>query len=146
VITKEEIYLRLKERGLKVTPQRIAVLEVLIENKTHPNADSLIKLIRKDNPSISVGTIYNILDTLVAKGIIAKVMTEDNSMRYDPQTFDHHHIFIKGSDEIVDYFDEDLSKMVKEYLKDKGDLSEIDIERIDISIIGNRKNSKIIKK
>jgi Fur family peroxide stress response transcriptional regulator len=142
MITKKELYIKLKEKGLKVTPQRIAVLDVLVGNTSHPNAESLIKLIRNNNPSISTGTIYSILDTFVSKGVIRKILTEGNIMRYDPSISIHHHIHIKETNEVIDFFDDNLSKIVSDYLLKNSGLSEIEIDRIDISIIGNRKKEK----
>ena len=132
----DELIDRLKKKGLKVTPQRIVVLEVLVDNDTHPNAESIIKKIRKRHPTISIGTIYNILDTFVENDIISKLQTDDNVMRYDPLVFEHHHIYMKNSDKVVDYFDENLTELVKDYLKDKKELSGIDIESVKINIIG----------
>ena len=131
-----ELIERLKRKGLRVTPQRIVVLEALVNNDSHPNADTIIRIIKKKNPNISFGTIYNILDTFVENGIITKVQTADNVMRYDPLVFEHHHIYLKDSDKVLDYFDENLTKLVKDYLKDKKELSGIDIESININITG----------
>ena len=132
----KDIASKLKNKGLKVTPQRIAVLEALDGNNSHPNAEFIIKKIKNNNPSISVGTIYNILDTFVEKEVIAKVHTDDNVMRYDPLMQDHHHILMKDSDKVVDYFDDELTALVKEYLSGKKELSDIEIESVKINIIG----------
>jgi len=132
----DELINRLKERGLKVTPQRLIVLKALVDNDTHPNAESIIKIVRKKHPAISVGTIYNILDKFVEKDIISKLQTDNSVMRYDPLVFEHHHIYMKNSDKVVDYFDDNLSKLVKDYLRDKKELSNIDIESVRINIIG----------
>ena len=129
----------LKSNNLKVTPQRIAVMKVLMNDRTHPNAEKLIKAVLKENPYISVGTIYNILDTLVNKGIVEKIHTEDNIMRYDPVTDEHHHIFMMEDGEIVDYFDNELTEMVKNYLAKKQELNAIQIKKIRINLLGNRK-------
>ncbi len=134
----EDFTVRLKERGLKVTPQRLAVLESLVENNTHPNAESIIKKIRRKHPSISVGTIYNILDVFVEKGIIAKLQTEDNIMRYDPLVKEHHHIYMKDNGDIIDYFDDELTELVKKYLSNKNEISKIVIESVKINISGNK--------
>ena len=134
----EDFTIRLKEKGLKVTPQRLAVLDALVENNTHPNAESIIKKIRRKHPSISVGTIYNILDVFVEKGIIAKLRTEDNIMRYDPLVKEHHHIYVKDKGDIIDYFDDELTELVKKYLSNKNEFSKIEIESIKINISGNK--------
>jgi Fur family peroxide stress response transcriptional regulator len=130
---------RLKGCGLKVTPQRVAVLEALIENKTHPDAESLISIIKNDYPNISTGTIYNILDIYVEKGIIEKMYTDSKVMRYDFFVEDHHHIYLKENNEIHDFYDDELTTLVRNYLGSKNEIKNIDIESIKISIIGKRK-------
>ena len=72
----EEIRKMLIDNDLKITPQRLAVLEQVIKVKDHPTADKIIDRIRRRNPNISVGTVYKILDTFVDHGLIAKVKTE----------------------------------------------------------------------
>ena len=129
----------LKRYGLKRTPQRIAVLSAIMDNRHHPSAEELINTIREKYPSISIGTIYNILDTLVAKGIIMKLHTDDNVMRYDPVTEEHHHIFFEGSKEIVDYFDDELSAIIREYIESSGKMKGFDIEQIRINFIAKKR-------
>jgi Fur family peroxide stress response transcriptional regulator len=128
----------LKEKNLKVTPQRIAVMKVLMDNRTHPSAEVLIKLILEEHPYISVGTIYNILDMLVNNGIVEKIQTEDSIMRYDPVVKEHHHIYLDTDGEILDYFDDELTELVKNHLKKKKELREIEIEKIKINLLGRR--------
>ena len=128
----------LKEKNLKVTPQRIAVMQVLMNDRTHPSAEVLIKSILKDHPYISVGTIYNILDTFVNKGIVVKIHTDDNIMRYDPVVEEHHHIYLDEEGEILDYYDEELTELVKNYLKNKEELNSIEIDKIKINLLGRR--------
>ncbi|HHB52756.1 MAG TPA: transcriptional repressor, partial [Saprospiraceae bacterium] len=111
----QDYNLLLKDAGLKVTPQRVAVLKVLIDNDRHPSAEEIIKSVLDEHPSISVGTIYNILDTFVEKELIVKIQTKDSVMRYDPIVKVHHHIYLTNN-EIIDYFDDKLTSMVKEYL------------------------------
>ena len=55
-------------KGLKVTPQRVMVYEILRSSREHPTADFILDIIRKEHPNISKGTIYNILDTFIANG------------------------------------------------------------------------------
>jgi Fur family peroxide stress response transcriptional regulator len=61
---------KLKECGLKVTPQRIAILEAIYTLNNHPTADNIMAYIRKTHPNIAIGTVYKVLDVLVEKGLI----------------------------------------------------------------------------
>jgi len=130
----------LKEKNLKVTPQRVAVMKVLMNNRDHPSAEKLIKLILKDHPYISIGTIYNILDVFVKKRIVVKIQTENNIMRYDPVVKAHHHIYLGNNGEILDYFDDELTELVKDYLSKKNELDSIEINDVKINLLGKRIN------
>ena len=78
-----EIRNKLIEKGLKVTPQRIAILEAIIKLNNHPTAENIIDYIRKNHPNIATATVYKVLDALVANELIKKVKTERDIMRYD---------------------------------------------------------------
>ena len=107
------------EKGLKVTPQRMAILEAVHDLDCHPTADQIKEYIKENHPSIAVGTIYKTLEKLGEKGLIEKVKTERDVMRYDIVTKKHHHLYSKESDRIEDYFDEELNKMLEDYFNKK---------------------------
>ena len=109
----------LTEKGLKVTPQRIAILSAIYELNNHPTADNIIDHIRKNNPNIASGTVYSVLDTLVEKELIKKVTTDKDIMRYDGILETHHHLYCSGCDVIEDYMDEELNEMLTVYFKNK---------------------------
>ena len=105
--------------GLKVTPQRVAVLDAIYTLNNHPNADNIAEYIKESQPNIALGTVYKVLDALVEKGIIKKVTTEADKMRYDGITEHHHHLYCKECDIIEDYFDEELDQIIKDHFKKK---------------------------
>ena len=114
-----EIRNRLKNSGLRVTPQRVAVLSTLIESDKHPDADQIARVVRAQYPNIAVGTIYHILDNLVQKGIIKKVQTEQNVVRYDAIVEPHIHLYSGEENRIEDYFDEEFFDLIEDYLQKK---------------------------
>jgi Fur family transcriptional regulator, peroxide stress response regulator len=131
----EEISKKLIEKGLKVTPQRIAVFEAIINLRNHPTADNIIEFIRKNNPHIATATVYKVLDALTDNGLIKKVKTEKDIMRYDAILESHHHLYCSASDRIEDYNDEELNKMLESYFAKKG-IPDFQIEDIKLQIIG----------
>jgi len=133
-MTIGDLQIRLKEAGLRITPQRIAVLETVIASN-HPTADQLLIRIRKTYPSIATGTIYKILETFVNKGIIRKIETQSGVMRYDAILLKHHHLQDENDNRIEDYFDDELDRLVKEHLAKK-QIPEFEISDIKIQIIG----------
>jgi Fur family peroxide stress response transcriptional regulator len=117
--TSSEIQLKLKDRGLKVTPQRIAVLEAIYELKNHPTAENIIDYIRKTHRGIASGTVYRVLDVLVENHLIKKVKTERDVMRYDGILEHHHHLYCSECDKIEDYVDNELDELLKKYFSKK---------------------------
>lgn len=130
----------LVSKGMKVTPQRLAMLEALAEMDHHPRAEEIIDFIRQHHPNIATGTVYNILETFVQNGIIQKVKTEKDIMRYDAILENHHHLYCAESDKIEDYFDEDLNILLKEYFKNKN-IPDFEIEDINLQIKGKFKTN-----
>jgi Fur family transcriptional regulator, peroxide stress response regulator len=130
-----EISSRLYEKGLKVTPQRIAIFEAIVKLNNHPTAEYIIEYIRKNHPNISVATVYKVLDVLVENGMIKKVKTENDIMRYDAIMESHHHIYCSDSDRIEDYMDNELNEMLEAYFSEKK-IPHFQIEDIKLQIIG----------
>lgn len=125
----------LTENDLKITPQRVVVLEALMELKNHPSADSVKEYVQKRNPNIAIGTVYNILETFCEKKIIRKVKTERDFMRYDVEMHRHHHIYCEECDTIENYFDDELDQLLHNYFKKK-EIKNFDIKEINLQIIG----------
>jgi Fur family peroxide stress response transcriptional regulator len=137
-----EIRDKLIEKGLKVTPQRIAILEAIIKLNNHPAAEKIIEYIRKNHPNIATATVYKVLDALVANELISKVTTERDVMRYDAVMESHHHLYCSESDRIEDYVDEELNEMLERYFE-KRKIKDFKIEDIVVQITGKfLKNNK----
>lgn len=125
----------LKEKSLKVTPQRMAILEAIMNVKNHPSAENVVDYIRKNHPNISIATVYKVLDVLVDNHLIGRVKTDKDVMRYDAILESHHHLYCSESDKIEDYFDDELNNMLQEYFKKK-EIPNFKVEDIKLQIIG----------
>jgi len=137
-IARSEIIDKLKEKELKVTPQRIAILNAIYNLKNHPTAEMVIDYIKKSNPNIATGTVYKVLDVLAERGIIRRVKTEKDIKRYDGMTEEHHHLYCSESDRIEDYIDEELDDLLKTYFSKKR-ITDFKIEEIRLQIRGKFK-------
>ena len=131
----EEYSTRLIEKGLKVTPQRIAILEAIVNLNNHPTVENIIEYIRKNHPNIATATVYKVLNALVFSELIKKVKTEGDIMRYDAITENHHHLYCSESDRIEDYHDAELNELLGKYFKKRG-IPDFKIEEIKLQIIG----------
>ncbi len=133
---RHQILKELSEAGLKVTPQRMAVLEVLKESSDHPTADAIHRKVLDSIPGISATTIYNTLDTFVDKGLVKRVKTDAGIMRYEPMSGPHHHLYCLVSDRMEDYFDPDLDRLLEDYFRSKK-IKDFDIRDIRLQIMGD---------
>lgn len=113
----EDIRNKLSEKGLKVTPQRLAILDAIYKLGNHPTADNIIDYIRQSNPNIASGTVYKVLDTLIENKLVKKVTSDKDVMRYDGVMENHHHLYCSECDSIEDYVDEELDNLLNEYFK-----------------------------
>ncbi|MDD3321969.1 MAG: transcriptional repressor [Paludibacter sp.] len=118
-ITIEDIRKKILEKGLKITPQRTIILEAIWKLENHPTADRIIEFIRETHPNIATGTVYKVLETLVENGLIKKVKTDKDVMRYDGIIEKHHHLYCSECDLIEDYKDEELDVLLKKHFKNK---------------------------
>ena len=105
---------QLKQKGLKVTPQRVAIYEAVAELHNHPTAENIIEYIKTNHPNISVGTVYKVLDSLVENNLLRKVKNEKDIMRYDAVLEHHHHLYCAESDRIEDFEDPQLDHFISE--------------------------------
>src|SRR3989304_3012829 len=91
MLNTEELIKRCRNEGLNVTPQRMAIFKALEENRNHPSADDIYKIIIKEFPTVSLATVYRTLETLVAMGELAELLFVKGVRNYDPNTSPHHH-------------------------------------------------------
>ena len=82
----------LREHGYKVTPQRLAVYEVIDQNKTHPNAEAIYKELQPRYPSMSLATVYKTMEIFAKIGVVQILQCEEESHRYDFNVSPHAHI------------------------------------------------------
>lgn len=131
----------LAEHDIKVTPQRIAVLEVIMGLEFHPSAEDIVDYIRLSFPHVPIGTVYKILNVFIEKGIVSKVKTNGDTIRYDSVMEKHHHLYCSASDRIEDYYDEELNKILSEYFKKKK-IPDFTIEDYKVHITGKFKEAQ----
>lgn len=126
---------RLAEKGLKVTPQRIAVLEAIYALKNHPTAEMIMEHIRDTHPGIASATVYKVLDALEENQLISRVKTEKDIKRFDGIVENHHHLYSTDSEEIKDYVNEDLDQLLADFFR-KNHIDGFEIEEIKLQING----------
>lgn len=100
---KKIIISKLRDHGVKVTPQRVAIIDYLEKNKIHPTAEDIYNSVINEYPSISLATVYNTLDKLEEiKQIIKIKIADENKVNYEYDFEPHYHFYCKLCKKIYD--------------------------------------------
>jgi Fur family peroxide stress response transcriptional regulator len=91
-----------RRMGLKLTPQRLAILEYLNDNTDHPSAEDIYRTVSKKYPTMSLATVYNTLGTLRQQGCLRELTIDPNKKRFDPNPKPHHHLICVRCKKTID--------------------------------------------
>ncbi len=101
---RESMLRRLKEKGLKITPQRLAIIEVLVAmRKLHPSASAVYREAKRMQKSLSLSTTYATLKEFSVHGIIKTLQFDTGENRYDANLKEHLNLICDGCGKILDY-------------------------------------------
>lgn len=93
---------KLRSAGLTPTPQRLAVLEYLDGNRTHPTADEIYRVVHARHSTIVKATVYNALSALKKAGVIQELTIEKDAARYDSNPNPHPHFLCRVCGKLYD--------------------------------------------
>ena len=99
---REEYLNVLKKNKIKITPQRIAVINLLVKKNGHFSAEDIYKILKDDFPYISFSTIYNTLQTFKQVGLVKELHLDNNKAIFDSRTDEHFHFFCRKCKKIYD--------------------------------------------
>ena len=124
-ISKEKFKEMLKEKGLKVTNQRLLVLEVLADHRDkHMTAEDIYELVKEDCPEIGLATIYRTVQLLLEMQLVDRINLDDGCVRYeighllgDGAKHNHHHLICRGCGRVVP-FDGDLLDDLERHIEE----------------------------
>jgi len=103
-VTRESIIQQLKEKGLKITPQRLAIIDVLIEKRDlHPGARLVYEEAKKKRKSLSLSTAYATLNELSQHGIIKMLEFDKMENRFEGNLDEHINLICERCKKILDY-------------------------------------------
>jgi Fur family transcriptional regulator, peroxide stress response regulator len=121
---------QLKSTGVRMTPQRHAILEYLLTSMGHPTADEIYKALEDKFPNMSVATVYNNLRVFKDAGLVRELTYGDSSSRFDANMSDHYHVICRECGKIVDFDYPSLVDVEKEAAKKTG--FRVDNHRMEI--------------
>jgi Fur family peroxide stress response transcriptional regulator len=116
--------------GIKLTPQRIAILDYLEGNKDHPSAEEIYRAVSEKFPTMSFATVYNTLSALKNKGSVCELTFDTSRKRYDPDVKPHNH-FICTSCRCIKDIHVDLHVNIPESISD-----DFEVTRTNVGIYG----------
>lgn len=103
-MTRDAIIQKLKERGLRITPQRLAIIDVLVEKgHLHPGADFIYKEAKKKSKSLSLSTTYATINEFSRHGIIKTLQFDGVENRCEGNLDEHINLICEGCGKIIDY-------------------------------------------
>lgn len=138
-LSKQEIVNKLKSCDLKSTNQRVIIYEALSGMKSHPSAEIVYDNIKQENPSITLATVYNTLETFAKNGLINKISSANGKLRYDPNTKPHNHIYCTNTDDIYDFYDEELEVLLKDFIASK-QIDNFELKDLKLLVKGEKIN------
>ena len=100
---EQKLITSLREKGYKLTPQRLEIIRILSRERSHPGAMDILQKVRKKSPQISMSTVYYTLDMLKKEGLIGELEFYDRDNRYDINVRDHVNLVCRRCGKIEDF-------------------------------------------
>jgi Fur family transcriptional regulator, peroxide stress response regulator len=95
---------KLKDAGVRMTPQRHAILAYLLDTMSHPTVDEIYKSLEGRFPNMSVATIYNNLRVFKETGLVRELTYGDASSRFDANIEEHYHAVCIKCNKVEDFY------------------------------------------
>ncbi len=115
MFTESSLIQNLRQAGLRLTPQRVAICHLLVGNTEHPSAQQIYDQLRPEYPSLSLTTVYNTLDALVALGAIQNLGNDvSGTIRYDAETSPHANLICTSCNRIIDFHSPHVQALTNE--------------------------------
>lgn len=115
-----EVSALLRERGTRVTPQRMVILEIIQEHAGHLSADEIYYLARKQIPRLSLSTVYRTLDLLKDLDLVSELQLAGSHYRYEVQSGEHQHLVCLGCGKVIEFRCEHCAEMHQELAAQHG--------------------------
>jgi Fur family peroxide stress response transcriptional regulator len=112
----ESIVDTMRGKGFRITPQRVAIVEYVMNTDSHPSAEEIYKLIRKKYPMVSLATVYKTLELLGEIGAVRELNFADGA-RYDANISKHVNVVCMRCGKIEDVDEESLAALESKIAK-----------------------------
>lgn len=117
----QQIIARLRERGCRITPQRVAILKIFLSSHEHPSVEQVFAQVKNNFPTTSLATVYKTVHLLKEIGEILEIGFADGSNRYDGnKPYPHPHLVCVQCKSIIDPETSLLPRFSEEIEKSSG--------------------------
>lgn len=130
MLTAEAAQHALQRAGVRLTPQRLMIVNVLVDNRTHPTIEQIYATARQTYPTLSLATVYHTVDLLARYGLVLELRGSKDGLRCDPDTSPHAHAYCTLCGAVADII------LPASYALDEGALNGFRATRMDISLYG----------
>ena len=122
-----------RENGLKLTPQRMAIFDILADSDHHMTVDEVYQKARVEYPMLSPATVYRNMEQMVESGLLTHLDLGGSSMRYDTNLEEHHHFVCSKCGKVTDVY---LSNVEFSLDKSKSSLGKARIDSHELHLQG----------
>ena len=119
-MNSRQLIIKLREKGFKVTPQRLAICDFVLSSKEHPTTDQVYQEVKKNHPTMSLATAYQTLHLLTEIGLLQELELSNRIFRYDPNISPHINIICENCGKIQDYESESMKNFWSQIIQDLG--------------------------
>ena len=117
----EMILDKLKEKGHRITPQRLIILRTLVESQNHPSVEDIFAKVRVHFPTTSLATVYKTISVIKELGEVLELEFSSGHNRYDGhKPYPHPHLLCVKCKKIVDPELSSLAHLTQELVSDTG--------------------------
>jgi Fur family ferric uptake transcriptional regulator len=125
----------LRQADLRVTPQRVLLLEIIRENEGHLDADEIYRLARDRSPRISLSTVYRTLSLLKDMGLVRELDFDEDHRHYelcDSSEYRHHHLYCLDCETVIEF----ESPLVMELMEQLAQEHDFEIADCRVAVAG----------
>lgn len=121
----EKLKINLKQKGYKLTPQRRAIVDIIIQNAgSHLTTEELYDLVKTECPEIGLATVYRTVQLLEELGVVSKLDLNDGCYRYElvreDENHQHHHLICSQCGKVIEV-QGDLLEVLEHEIESKYD-------------------------
>jgi Fur family peroxide stress response transcriptional regulator len=111
----------LRESGFRITPQRRAVMQILVDNKEHLDTDEIFNRVRKEYPKVGLATVYKTIAMLKGIGEITELKFNNQNRRYESSgSAPHSHLVCTKCNGIFDFNNDALGNITSDIMEETG--------------------------